>query len=130
MYTYSDDGLNLLLSETDSAGKTIQYKYKPKSDLIKAKYLSYDGHIRLREFYFYDSNHALEKKILDDGCHEDHKDLCYVNERHYTLITPRRDAPVGLPERMEEWAHDFFNPNQDRVLLNALFMIIPKRGVL
>lgn len=117
VYTYSDNGLNLLLSETDSSGKTIRYQYQAKSDLIKAKYLSYDGHIRLREFYFYDSNNALEKKILDDGCQESHEDLCYVNERHYTLFAPRKEAPVGLRERMEEWAHDFFNPNQDKILL-------------
>ena len=128
VYTYSDNGLNLLLSETDSAGKTIRYKYKSKSDLIKGKYLSYNGQIRLREFYFYDSNNTLEKKILDDGCQESHEDLCYVNERHYTFVVPRTEAPVGLPERIEEWAHDFFNPNQDRILLKRSLYDYSKEG--
>lgn len=108
-YTYSDDGLNLLLSEKDSAGKTIQYKYHRHSDRIKAKYLSYDGQIRLREFYFYDSNYALEKKIIDDGCQEPSEDLLAVTERHYTLIVPRHEPPIGLPASLEEWVDDFRN---------------------
>lgn len=106
-YTYSQDGLNLLLSETDSSGKTIRYEYHKKTDLLKAKYLSYDGKIRLREFYFYDDNYALEKKIVDDGCQESYSDLSGVTERHYTLMTPRTEAPIGLPECSEEWVYDF-----------------------
>jgi RHS repeat-associated protein len=106
-YTYSQDGWNLLLSETDSSGKTIRYAYHKKTDLLKAKYLSYDGKIRIREFYFYDGNHALEKKVRDDGCQESYSDLSSVTERHYTLTTPRTEAPVGLPESLEEWVSDF-----------------------
>jgi hypothetical protein len=101
-YTYSNDGLNLLLTEKDSTGKTIEYKYKRKSDRLKAKYLSYNEKIRLREFYFYDSNHALEKKTLDDGSLESYTDFTDVTERHYTLIVLRKEAPIGLPESTEE----------------------------
>ncbi len=105
-YTYSTDGLNLLLSETDSSGKTIRYEYHKRTNLLKAKYLSYDGKIRLREFSFYDDNHALEKKVVDDGCQESYSNLSGVTERHYTLITPRTEAPVGLPQSSEEWVLD------------------------
>ena len=127
-YTYSHDGLNLLLTETDSAGKTIHYKYQKKTDRLKAKYLSYEGSIRLREFYFYDPNHALEQKILDDGCHEPDQDLLFVNERHYTLITPRTEFPVGFPQVSEERVHDF--QTQDKILLKRSIFAYSPQGQL
>lgn len=106
-YTYSNDGLNLLLTETDSSGKTTRYEYKKGTDHLKAKFISYDGQIRIREFYFYDDNYALTKKIIDDGRSESSNDLSYVTERHYTHIVPRTEAPVGLPQSQEEGSFDF-----------------------
>ncbi len=106
-YTYSQDGLNLLLLETDAAGKTTRYVYKPQTDKLQAKYVAYEGKIRLREFYTYDSNHVLEKKIVDDGCQEAEEDLSYATERHLTWITPRQEAPLGLPQIVEEKVRDF-----------------------
>ncbi len=106
-YIYSDDGLNLLLSENDAAGKTINYSYYPNSDRIQSKFICYDHAIRLREFYHYDANNALEKIIKDDGDSEEKDNSSHVTERHVTLIQPRKQAPVGLPEVIEEYADDF-----------------------
>ena len=116
-YTYSNDGCNLLLTETDSTGKRVRYEYKSNSDLLKAKYLSYDGKTRLREFYSYDHNFVLKEKILDDGCQDPSNDLLYVTERHYTVLSPRTVAPIGLPESSEEWIHTDFAKNEGKKLL-------------
>lgn len=100
--TYSDDGLNLLLSETDCSGVTTTYKYKKGTDRLVKKFVSDATGIRVREFYFYDDNYALVKKVIDDGTQETYDDFTGVTERRYTYMTCRNKAPVGLPEVIEE----------------------------
>ena len=107
-YTYSNDGLNLLLSETDSNGKVIEYEYEKGTDRLKTKMTKYGGHIRLREFYFYnDEDHVLTQKITDDGIGLKFKDLTYVTQRLITDIKPRNIPPLGLPQEIKESCVDW-----------------------
>ncbi|WP_068466632.1 RHS repeat-associated core domain-containing protein [Candidatus Protochlamydia phocaeensis] len=106
-YKYSDDGLNLLKKEEDSNGTVIRYTYKTnpdksKTDLLASK-LTYVNHqISLREFYHYDHNGVMIKKIIDNGTSRDENDLTGFKERHITYYFPRMAMPVGLPERIDE----------------------------
>ena len=49
-YTYSQDYRNLLISETDSSGKTVVYDYIKDTDRLKAKWVLYNDSIRLNNF--------------------------------------------------------------------------------
>lgn len=100
-YTYSDDGFNLLLSETDSNGVLTEYRYKHGTSHLKSRLVRYEGKIRSREFYYYE-NDILIKKVIDDGDTEHDQDLSGVTERYYTMITPRTVPPIGLPQEVEE----------------------------
>lgn len=59
-------------------------------------------HSKAREFYFYDDDHVLIKKIVDDGQGNDPDDLTHMTERHITRFYPRREPPFGSLERVEE----------------------------
>lgn len=113
-FTYSQDGLNLLLTETDGNGKKTRYVYNNDSDILRAKFVLEDKKIRIREFYFYDENNELTKKVIDDGnigttnntseaIEEACNNLSEVTERHISIIQPRKAMPFGLPEVIEEF---------------------------
>jgi len=100
--TYSQCGLNLLLSET-LGEKTFEFTYYPKTNLIKEKYTLIKGEIKQREFYSYDDDKVLIKKIVDDGSNRGSEDLTGITERKMTLITPSKSPVVGFPEIVEEY---------------------------
>ncbi len=122
-YTYSNDGLNLLLTETDASGKTTRYQYEEKSDRKKAKFISFNNRIQLREFYYYDDNHALKEKITDDGSGELDTDLTNLTERHHLVIKPRTQAPIGLPEQIEE---RYLSKNEKKLLKSSICKYSPE----
>lgn len=102
-FTYSKDGLNLVLSETNSRGTTLLYHYLPKTDLLESKYVKDErGEIRLREFYLYNKHSIVIQKIVDDGKALSKDDLTGVTERKYVDITPTQELPFGLPHIVEE----------------------------
>lgn len=100
-FTYSNDKLNLLKSEEEENGKGISYEYVPETDLVAAKYVKENGVIRLRQFFHYDSNATLIKQVKDDGCEKEESNWNGVTERQMTTISPRKAAPLGLPECIE-----------------------------
>ena len=106
--SYSQDGLNLLLSETDGR-MSIHYSYLPGKNLVASKLVYEGSNIRLREFYEYDElNALLIKKIQDNGTSKDKNNLSGVTERHITLIVPKQTIPCfGLPHIVEERYIDF-----------------------
>ena len=53
-------------------------------------------------FYEYDKNNIVVKAITDDGIQKVPVNLAGVTERRITHITPRKQMPVGLPEKVEE----------------------------
>ncbi len=125
-YTYSQDGLNLLLSETHSSGIKIEYDYVTGTNHVKAKRTCYDGQIQLREFYLYDQDDMLIQKIHDNGHGQDKNDLTGVTERQLVYIKPRKMAPVGLPEEVEE---RYLENGQEKVL-NRVKMEYTLHGLL
>lgn len=101
-FTYSNDGLNLLKSEEEDNGKEISYDYYPDSDLLAAKTIKENGIIRIRQFFYYDSNATLIKLIQDDGCKKDETNWNGISERLITYINPRKTAPFGFPESIQQ----------------------------
>lgn len=107
-YFYSGDGLNLLVreegnsSEESSSQKSISYSYQHGTDIMTSKLIAIQDQIKMREFYEYDLDCVLVKKIIDDGSSIHKDDLTGMSERHVTYITPRSSAPFGLPECIEE----------------------------
>lgn len=100
-FTYTGDARNLMTSMTE--GKVEQtFQYKDGTDLLEAKFFSTDGTIFKREFYTYDKNAVLIKKIEDDGDLKDPDNLHGATERHIRIIRPRDVAPIGLPDVIEE----------------------------
>ena len=114
-YRYSDDGRNLMLSETNSEQVITSFEYGRRTDRMKAKFVFYDNRIRTREFYTYDHTGALCKKIVDDGMNRGADDLCYVTQRLITHITNRTTAPVGYPERIVQTCYNFATGNEDHI---------------
>ena len=100
-FTYSHDSFNLLKSEEEDNGKGMSYEYYPETDLVAAKYVKENGSIRLRQFFYYDSNATLIKIIKDDGCEKEENNWNGISERQITSISPRKVAPLGLPECIE-----------------------------
>ncbi|MCB1181561.1 MAG: hypothetical protein KDK55_06045 [Chlamydiia bacterium] len=52
--TYSDDGFNLKLTETDRPGKLICFTYVPGTNLLASEFIYENQIIRQRAFYTYD----------------------------------------------------------------------------
>ena len=100
-FTYSDDGLNLVLKETDGI-QTTYNKYAPGTNRLTAKFEGIEQHYYRRSFYSYNNDAALVKTITDDGTKEDPNDLTGVTERHITYCTPSEVYPVGYPLVIEE----------------------------
>lgn len=125
-YTYSDDGLNLVLSETDSRGKNVTYHYLPGTDQVCAKYVMYERQIQLREFFFYDDHYVVTQKITDDGKALSCEDLTGVTERHFVDITPTDSFPLGQPQRLEESYLDF--ASGQKKLLRSFHFSYSKEG--
>ncbi|GAB4225537.1 MAG: hypothetical protein Tsb0021_00430 [Chlamydiales bacterium] len=114
-YSYLKDG-DLQLKETEQDCRyKMTYRYKPKTDILEAKFFGDHHTIRIREFYHYDHNDSLIAKIVDDGSTQDQNNLQDVTERRITRITPRKVSPIGLPEVIQEF---YFNlDTMEEVLL-------------
>ena len=104
-YSYSCEGMNLPVSRQDFRKKET-YRYKPRTNLRTSAFTEVEGKIVKREFFVYDQNGVITVKIHDDGSQEDIGDLTDATERRMTFITPRREAPIGLPEIEEEMYRD------------------------
>lgn len=122
VYSYSEDGLNLLKSETDSNGTIVEYDYVAGTNYLKAKRTIYEGQIQLREFYVYDQDDMLIQKIRDDGHATEQGDLTGVTERYIIYITPRKNAPVGLPEEIKEC---YLDAGQEKLLNRVVLHYTP-----
>lgn len=79
-FRYSDDGFNLILWESDGLHET-SYEYESESNRLTAKFIGEANKIHLREFYEYNCEASLTKKIIDDGLSKDKNDLSGVTER-------------------------------------------------
>jgi RHS repeat-associated protein len=126
-YTFSNDGFNLLLKETEGSGKTITYAYLANSNLASAKFVLDHEQIVEREFYDYDENQVEIRKIVDDGSSYDRSDLTGVTARQIIEISPKQNAPcLGLPEIMTTSAVDVATGEQ--IVLKKAIMKYSREG--
>lgn len=104
---FSEEGKNLLIEENDDSGICTKISYLGNTDLIESKLILFQGQIKIRNFYEYNSENILIRMITDDGTHADKKDLEGVSERKILVITPKREAPfLAMPEIIEEYYLD------------------------
>lgn len=104
---YSKDGFNLLLEEIEPNGKKTICEYLPRTNLISSKRTIGEEAICLREFFQYDKNAVLIRKVKDNGTGTSQDDLKGVTQRVITQITSKATSPgIGLPEVIEELCLD------------------------
>ncbi|MCH9628165.1 MAG: hypothetical protein S4CHLAM2_18200 [Chlamydiales bacterium] len=103
--TFSNDGFNLILTESDRPGKCICYAYVPGTNLLASEIVYHQNKIAKRTFHFYD--HEISsvriKTLVDDGKSENPDDLEGVTYRKILEFSPKRDLPcVGLTAKIVE----------------------------
>lgn len=126
-YEYSKDGFNLPVMEDDGR-KKIFTGYVPNTDLVQHRFTDDKERRWLREFYEYDANAVLIKKIVDDGSTDEKDNLSGVSERHITYTTPSKEKPIGLPEITEEKYLDLSSLQE--ILLKKVVNTYSKEGYL
>lgn len=106
-YTYSDDGFNLLLSESDGKIK-ITYSYKPNTNILEKKltWSERENRILKREFYEYDHSGCILREICDDGCGLEKGDFNGSTERRITQYDYSNSPVAGLPAKVIQLAWD------------------------
>nr|HRW58905.1 DUF6531 domain-containing protein [Chlamydiales bacterium] len=99
-YQYSNDPFNLLIEESENGLKTT-YTYLPNTNLLTQKLIHDKKKIRIRNFYHYDANYCLIKKITDDGSGLDSQDLTEVSERciQSIQVDPATHMPIRILEK-------------------------------
>lgn len=107
--TFSKDGFNLKLTESDRPGKKTCYSYLPNTNLLISELVYEDEKIRKRAFHFYDDCAIRIKTIVDDGTTSGPNDLTHVTYRRITEIRPKQTYPCfGLSEEVQEKTLDLF----------------------
>ncbi len=118
LYTYSQDGSNLITAETHNNEREFTYTYLPGTNLITRKLTFADGRFVEREFYQYDINGIQIQKTIDNGSGPEIDDLSNVSCRIVTETEPQLNPNLPgltLPRLVKEWAIDP-NTNQKHLL--------------
>ena len=119
--TFSKNGLNLKISESDRERKKTEYSYIPDTNLLSSEIVYDNDRICQRTFYFYDQelNSVCIKKIIDDGNHINSEEFAGVTYRRIIEISPKRSGPhcIGLPEEIREKTID---ANNNEILLTKI----------
>lgn len=119
-YTYSNDGRNLLLKETDGISTTC-YTYQRDTNLLTGKFIYDQAKMRRRQFRTYDVCGALASLIEDDGTSLDPHQLTDCTYRKVTRMRNRMQAPaVGQPEIVEEKYFDF-QTQQEQLMKKTVY---------
>ncbi|MCH9625488.1 MAG: hypothetical protein S4CHLAM123_06630 [Chlamydiales bacterium] len=127
--TFSEDGFNLVLSETDRSDKITRYSYIPNTNLLASEFIYHNDTLCQRTFHFYDDCAICIKTITDDGSSEEPYDLQNVTTRKITQITPKQQTPCfGLPEIVEEKTID--SSGQEILLHKVIYTYAPSGQVL
>lgn len=91
-YRYSNDGFNNLLAEGDAENPTIEYEYKPNSDINTARFVCNGDRIELRQFKILNDNNFCYIEIFDNGSTRDPYNLTDVSERLIIKRMPGEDS--------------------------------------
>ena len=131
-YTYNpantNDEQNLLTSITRPNASVLRFAYaSPSNSSLIARYAcqpdgdtnAFNNGIYSREFYEYNTNQVLTKRIADDGTASNKTDMAGVSQRRIYEVTPGVASPCyGLPAT----AYDtFYNGASDQMMLRHDF---------
>jgi RHS repeat-associated protein len=102
--SYSTDGFNLKVSESDREGKITFYTYQPNTNILISELTYQNGQICKRIFHFYDSQIGsfCTKTFIDDGTTLDPNDMRVTYRRIIEAIPKRTPPCIGLPEEIQE----------------------------
>jgi len=107
-FTYSNDGLNLLMSSKEANGREIHYGYMPGTNLMTSLLVCDHGAIVKRTYHVYDDNNICVATIVDNATDVLPQYASNITERHITRYFPREQAPaMGLPGEIQELFLDF-----------------------
>lgn len=127
--TYSTDGFNLKLTESDRADKVIHYSYIPNTNLLNSELVYEKDKICKRIFHTYDRSACCIKTITDDGKSADPNDIQDVSFRTITKIQPKQESPcLGLPEVIEEKTID--SSGNEILLSKVVYAYAPSGKIL
>ncbi|OQW95205.1 MAG: hypothetical protein BWK77_07900, partial [Verrucomicrobia bacterium A1] len=127
-YTYNtantNDAQNLMTSIIRPNGSVLRFVYaSPSNSSLTARYFcqpdsdtnAFNNAIYSREFYEYNANQVLTKRITDDGTASNKTDLTGVAQRRINEATPGTAIPTfGLPVTVYD---KFYNGASDQTLL-------------
>ncbi|MBI3900653.1 MAG: RHS repeat protein, partial [Chlamydiia bacterium] len=127
--TYSEDGFNLKLSESDREGRKKCYAYVPNTNLLSSELFYENDQIKRRSFHTYDDCAVCIRTVIDDGTSQNPKDLTGVTFCKITEVKPRQSKPCfGLPEVVLEKT---INDSEQEILLHkTVFTYAPCGKVL
>jgi len=131
-YTYNaantNDTQNLLVSIIRPNASVLRFVYaSPSNNSLTARYIcqpdgdtnAFNNGIYSREFYEYNANQVLTKRITDDGTASNKTDLTGVAQRRIIEATPGAIIPdFGLPVTVYD---KFYNGSSDQLLLQHDF---------
>lgn len=113
-YRYSPANY-LLLEEREQNGNGFIYSYVPGTNLLSATYVMDGPHIRIRQFFEYNSHGVVTKEIIDDGITFEKENLSGITERKIKNIHPSTQGIIGLPLVVEEKYLDL-NTHEEKLL--------------
>jgi RHS repeat-associated protein len=118
---YSQDGRLLLLEEKYNNGLKYIYKYYPEKILVLAKYTLDNEKIVKRQFYEYDENFILIKKIEDNGLSSLKENHQSVTISKFTKNIPRKKgAFAGFADTIIEGYLDIEKGIEKQILKTEL----------
>lgn len=127
-YTYNpantNDAQNLMASILRPNGSVLRFVYSsPSNSSLTARYFcqpdgdtnAFNNAVYSREFYEYNANQVLTRRITDDGTASNKTDLSGVTQRRINEATPGTAVPTyGVPVTVYD---KFYNGASDQTLL-------------
>lgn len=110
-FTYSQDGRNNLLTETEGT-RAKHYTYLPGTDLVESVLTLDHGKVVLRHFYTYDEDRALTVEVIEDGSSVYRDDLTGTTYRKVRYLSPKKSIPWSVPEVIQEYCRDMATGNE------------------
>jgi len=129
-YRYSNDNKNLIVEKTDNSKASFQYFYLPNTNLISAKYLLEDGLIKKRDFYEYNPDCILVKKIQDDGSFFEKDDLKGVTFREIKNYYPIESGSFLGYKNIKEKKFLDLNSFEEKLFSKKIYSYSPKGKVI
>lgn len=106
-FTYSQDGLNLLVEKVDDFGCKESFRYKPGTNLLTDHFIWLENEIGKRTHVEYNENHFISKIIKDDGSSEDINDYQNVSKR--IIVELKYKDSINAPTEPTEIIYKYYD---------------------